>query len=145
MSSEENKEVVRGIEAAWDQNRLDDLDQYFAPGFAPGSGVAGLPRGLESAKMAHQMSMQTFPDRKVEIVDMIAEDDKVFVRTRLTGTNMGGAFWFGAPEPSDKKVDFESWSVYLLEDGKVVDHWGLNDALTAMVQLGGYTPPMPPS
>ena len=143
--SDANKRVVRSIEEAWDANKLDDLDRYFSPDFAQHSGVPGMPPGLGSAKMAHQMVMQAFPDRKMEIVDILAEGDKVFVRTRVTGTNRGGAFWLGAPEPNNRTIDFESWSVYQLRDGKVIDHWGLNDVFAAMIQLGALQPPMPPS
>ncbi|HMC09515.1 MAG TPA: ester cyclase [Actinomycetota bacterium] len=143
--SEANKQVVRSIEEAWDNNKLDELDRYFSPDFAQHSGVPGMPPGLSSAKMAHQMVMQAFPDRKMQILDIIGEGDKVFVRTRVTGHNKGGVAWLGAPEPNDRPIDFESWSVYALKGGKVIDHWGLNDAFTAMIQLGSLQPPMPPS
>jgi hypothetical protein len=32
---------------------------------------------------------------------------------------------------------FESWGIYRLKDGKVVEHFGINDALLLMMQLGG--------
>ena len=138
----DNKTIVRKIEEAWDRNDLGALDQYFAPNFQNPSGVPGLPQGLAGSKMAHQGTMKSFPDRKVEILDLIGEGDKVFVRTRVTGTNTGGAPILGAPQPNGKRIDFESWGVYQLRDGKVVSHWGINDGIRGMVQLGSLKPPM---
>ena len=86
-----NTEVIRAIEEAWGSNRLDDLDQHFAPGFDNSrSGTPGLPAGLAGAKRAHQGVMQSFPDRTQEILDVIADGDRVFVRSRVRGTNQGG-------------------------------------------------------
>ena len=124
---ETNKDTARKVEAAWDEGRIDDLDQYFSPDFKTNSGLPGMPPTLASAKQAGPMATQAFPDRKVEIRDILAEGDKVFLRTRVTGTNKGGAFWFNAPEPNGKQIDFESWIVYRFRDGKIVEAWGIND------------------
>ena len=139
----DNKEIVRQIEAAWDRNDLTALDPYFAPDFNNAqSGFPGLPAGLAGAKMAHAMAMAAFPDRKVKILDLIAEGDKVSVRTQITGTNTGGAAFLGAPQPNGAKIDFEAWGLYQLRDGMVVAHWGINDAVTGMMQVGALKPPM---
>jgi predicted ester cyclase len=136
-----NVNVVRAIEEAWDQGRLDDLDQYFAPGFNNAqSATQGLPAGLEGSKIAHQGVMQSFPDRKIEILDLVEGGDKVFVRNRVTGTNTGGFPPFGVPA-NGNPFDFEAWGVYQLADGKVVEHWGMNDAFLLGIQLGAIPAP----
>ena len=57
-------------------------------------------------------------------IDMIAEDDRVTIRTRVTGTNSGGAFWFGAPA-NDRNIDFRELSsvhdVMITEPQRVAD------------------------
>ena len=104
------------------------------------SGIPGLPGGLTGAKMAHQGVMQSFPDRNVEILDVFGDGDRVFIRTRVTGTNQGGFQAFGVG-PNGNPFDIESWSVYRFLDGKVVEHWGMNDALTLGMQLGAFPAP----
>lgn len=133
--SEQNKAIVRKIEEAWDAGRLDELDALFAPGFIARSGVPGMPPTLETAKMAHQMSLQSFPDRKTTIEDIIAEGDKVVVRVRMTGTNRGGVPWLGAPA-NGNPVDVQWISIYRLADGKVVEHEAQMDLIGLMQQLG---------
>lgn len=139
--SKDNTATVRAIEEAWGEGRLDDLDQHFADDFDNSrSGVPGLPVGLSGAKMAHQGVMQSFPDRKVEILELFGDEDLVFVRLRVTGSNQGGFPAFGVG-PNGNPFDIESWSVYRFRDGKVVQHWGMNDALMLGMQLGAFPAP----
>ena len=139
--AQDNAGVVRAVEEAWDQGKLNDLDQHFAEDFDNSrSAVPGLRPGLEGAKMAHQGVMQSFPDRKVEIVDVISEGDRVFVRTRVTGTNQGGFPLLGVPA-NGNPIQIEAASVYRLRDGKIVEHWGMNDGLMLAMQLGAFPPP----
>ncbi|MGH7775577.1 MAG: ester cyclase [Candidatus Dormibacterales bacterium] len=140
--SEANKDLVRRVEAAWRAGAVDDLDQHFAPGFVAHSNVPGLPAGLEGAKAAHATARSLLPDRESETLEMIAEGDRVFVRNRVTGTNPSGVPWIGA-EPNGRPYDFESWSVYTIRGGKVVEHVGLNDVWMFAVQTGAVKPPVP--
>jgi ketosteroid isomerase-like protein len=141
--SEANKDVVRRIEAAWKSGQTDDLDQYFAADFVARSNVPGMPAGLEGAKRAHAMTRQFLTDRRSEIVDLVAEGDKVLLRNRVSGTNSAGVPWIGA-QPNGKPYEFESWSLYTFRDGKVVEHVGLNDIWSFAIQTGAVQPPQPP-
>ena len=137
-----NADTVRKIEEAWDSGRLDELDQHFVPDFDNSASAApGVPLGLEGAKMVHQGVMQGFPDRKVEILDIAEEGDRVFVRTRVSGTNTGGFQLFNVPG-NGNAFQIDAWSLYRFNDeGKVVAHWGINDALSLGIQLGAFPAP----
>lgn len=140
--SDANKEIVRNIEEAWNAGRTDELDQYFADDFVARSNVPGMPAGLAGAKAAHGMVMQFLTDRKSEIIELIAEGDKVVLRNRVSGTNTNGVPWIGA-EANGQPYDFESWSVYTIRDGKVVEHVGLNDVWLFAIQAGAVKMPTP--
>jgi predicted ester cyclase len=86
------------------------------------------------------MSMGSFPDRRTEIVDIFSEGNKVCVRMHVTGTNEGGVPWIGAPA-NGNKVDFEWMSIYEVKNGKVTNHWGINDINMLMMQTGVWSPP----
>jgi predicted ester cyclase len=134
--SEENKEIVRRVEEVWASGDLDALDTYFSSDFDNSeSGVPGLPAGLEGAKIAHRMSMESFPDRVLHIDDLIAEGDRVVVRGHVTGTNQGGVLWVGA-EANGNPIDVMFISIYRLADGLIVQHWAQNDTMGLMQQLG---------
>jgi predicted ester cyclase len=85
--------------------------------------------------------MAAFPDRKVELLDIVGDGDRVVVRQRVTGTNTGGAPCLGRPEANGARIDFEMWSLYQLRDGRVLGHWGSSNGLTGMMQVGALKPP----
>ena len=133
-----NKETVRRVQEAWNQNRLDDLDQYFAPDFKANSNDPSGAPGLAGAKTAHGVMNQRMSDRNVQILELVEEGDKVVTRNRATGKHTGQP-WMGAPADG-KAYEIESWSIYRFRDGKIVEHWGLNDAMRLMMQIGGQLP-----
>ena len=134
-----NKETVRKVQAAWNDNRVDDLDQYFAPDFKANSNDPSGTPDLAGAKAAHAVMNKLMSDRKVQILELIEEGDKVLARNRATGKHTGGEAWMSAPADG-KTYDIESWSIYRFRDGKIVESWGLNDAFRLVMQLGGQLP-----
>jgi predicted ester cyclase len=143
MSAERNLETVRQIQAAWDESRLDDLDQYFSAEFDNSQNTPpGRQGGIAGAKAGAAFSAQAFSDRKVQTLEMFADADNVFVRNRVTGKNSGGVPWLGVPA-NGRSFDIESWSVYTFgPDGKVVRHIGLNDMMAMRRQLSEEPAPV---
>ena len=131
-----NVDVVRRIEAAWAESDLDALDDLIAADYTPHTpGSDQIPPGLQGAKMAHQQSMQAFPGRQNEVLDIFGEGDQVVAHVRMTGTNTGGLPWFGIPA-NDHKVDTDWITIYRLEGGRVVETWAQMDIPRMMMQLG---------
>ncbi len=133
MSAEENKALVRRYREAHNTNNLAALDGIVAANIISHSGLPGLPPGLEGGKMAHGIFMSAFPDGQTTTEDLVAEGDKVVERFSFRGTNTGS--FLGAP-PTGKQVASSGMSVFRIAGGKIVEHWGENDALGTMQQLG---------
>jgi steroid delta-isomerase-like uncharacterized protein len=129
------KDVVRRLEEAWQANDMAVVDQLLAPDLVSHDAPPGMPPGREGAKAAHQMAMTSFPDRSMTIEDVVAEGDRVSVRTTIRGTNNGGVPWLGVPA-NGKPVEIESISIYRVANGRIVEHWGQNDVGRLMMQLG---------
>jgi predicted ester cyclase len=138
---ERNKDIVRTVEQLWIDGKLHQLDQYFSPSDRSHDRPPFLPQGIAGAKMAHMAAMKSFPDRKLEIKDIFAEGDRVFVRSTFSATYMGGVPGIPAPEGGTPITDIETWSVYRLKDGKIVEHWGLNDGFAIAMQAGALEVP----
>ena len=64
---------------------------------------------------------------------MIAEGDKVVVRSTWSGTHKGELM--GIP-PTDKSVSFGVIDIIRIAGGKFVEHWGQTDEMGMMQQLG---------
>ena len=138
MTTEENKAVVRRYQDIYNANRLDELPEVLAPEFRPHTLMPGIPPSLEGYKMVQESVLAGFPDFHVAIEDLIAEDDKVVMRFLITGTHQGT--FMGAPA-TGVKIHVTGISIFRLAGGKIVEHWGEEDSLGWMQQLGALPKP----
>ncbi len=97
-----------------------------------------MPPGLDGTKQALTMWRAAFPDLTVTAEEMIAEGDKVAVRTVVRGTNSGE--FMGMPA-TGKQVTMTGIEILRIADGKVVERWGELDMMGMMQQLGVIPPP----
>ena len=74
-----------------------------------------------------------FPDLAVSDVDLIAEGDKVVMRHVTTGTHQGDFMGIAA---TGRRISVNEIHIVRLADGKIVEHWGVEDNLGMMQQLG---------
>ena len=133
MSIEENKTIVRRYQKAYNTNNLDDLDELVADDLITHALMPGMPPGLEGGKQIHRMTIAAIPDLDTAIEDLIAEGDKVVMRFTATGTFKNE--FIGLP-PTGKLITFTGISIFRLAGGKIVEHWGQEDELGLMRQLG---------
>jgi len=74
-----------------------------------------------------------FPDYHVELQDLIAEGDRVVARQRITGTNVGALL--GIP-PTGRPICVDGIDIVRVDDGRIVEHWGMADGQAMARQLG---------
>lgn len=130
-----NKEVIRRVEAAWEADDFETLQDLFASDMTTNASVPYLPEGFEGWKAAHRQMRAAVPDRVVTIEDILAEGDRVVIRCRLRGTNVGGFPWAGAAG-NGRRIDMQWISIYTVRDGRVADHFAINDMATLTHQVG---------
>ncbi|UCG69213.1 MAG: ester cyclase [Thermoplasmata archaeon] len=143
MSAEENKAIInRLFEEIWKKKNLKAADELVAMDAVDHNPMApGLPQGLEGSKKGWSMVHSAFPDIDVTIKDQIADEGKVVSRATMQGIHKGE--FMGIP-PTGKKVTAEVIDIVRIEEGKIVERWGLVDMLDVMQQLGIVPPPPPP-
>jgi steroid delta-isomerase-like uncharacterized protein len=133
MSTEENKEIVRQYQEAYNTANYDALDEVVAVDVLTPNMIASMPRGLAGAKLVHQKTVTGMPDYHTAIEDLIAEGDKVAARVRITGTHTGD--FYGIP-PTGKHIDLSGIYIVRIADGKIVEHWGEENGSEVLRQLG---------
>ena len=131
--SEENKALFRRITDAFSMGDLSAFDELVAPQYIEHNPAPGQESGPEGLKQIAAMFRTAFPDMQVTIEDLIAEGDKVVGRITTRGTHKGE--FLGAP-PTNQVVDMQEIHIVRFSDGKMVEHWGLEDSLGLMQQLG---------
>ena len=133
MSIEENKNLVRRYQDIYNSNNLDDLLEVVSEDLLTPRIMAGVPHGIEGAKAAHRIMLEGCPDYHTEIEDLFAEGDKVAARLMITGTHTG--VLMGVP-PTGKFISFTGMYIARIANGKIVEHWGEEDAVSLLSQLG---------
>ena len=87
MSLEENKAIIHSLYEAFNKHNPDLLDEIMSPDFVDAPNTPFELRGLESVKQYYADVYRGFPDLHLTIEDIIAEGDKVWIRTTMTGTH----------------------------------------------------------
>jgi hypothetical protein len=133
MSLEENKNIVRRYQEIYNSNELEALTEVVSENLLTPKIMPGFGEGLEGGRNIHKTTLIGMPDWYTEIDDLIAEDDKVVARVTMTGTHTGN--FYGIPA-TGKRVEFTGIYVVRIANGKIVEHWGEEDAVSLLTQLG---------
>jgi steroid delta-isomerase-like uncharacterized protein len=82
---------------------------------------------------------RAFPDFKMEILDVIAGEEKVAVRWRAVGTFNGSANFEGLA-PNGSSVDVQGCDVLTVHDGRIQHNDAYMNGAEMMRQLGALPP-----
>lgn len=76
---------------------------------------------------------ESFPGFSITIDDLVVGDDLVATRVTWRGTHLGE---FQGIPPTGRAFEVMGMHFDRLADGKIVEHWGLFDAVGLLQQLG---------
>ena len=134
MSTEENKILVHRFNDEYiNAGNLAAADELVAVDIVDHTSPPGLTHGRESHKKVVALFHTAFPDVRWTLEDVIAEGDKVAVRLTMRGTHQGE--FFGIP-PTGKQVTVSGIHIVRIANGRIAEHWGTNDDLGFLRQLG---------
>ncbi len=130
-----NKQLVRRlIEEGFNAGNLDAVDELVSPDVVTHSPIIlDAPTGADSIRGGIEMIRRSFPDLHVEILDMLAEGDRVAVFMRMSGTNSGDYRRGGA---TNRRGSLRAFLIWRVADGRLVESWGLADRFEFLQQLG---------
>lgn len=123
MTVEQNKLLIqRLVEEAVNQGHPDVLAEVADGEFA------------RAARQWVGPFREAFPDFSMEIVDLVAEEEKVAAHFRCSGTHLGE--WMGRPPSGRRFQDVDEIYIFRVRNGKLTDAIGVEDNLSRMRQLG---------
>lgn len=125
--------VKRFFEEVWNKGNLGIVDEILSPNFKDYNQPPGTPRGLRGYKSNVTAFRSAFPDINYTLDQIIAEGDLVAIRLTGHGTQQGS--FMGIP-PTGKKVSFGGMTYVRIQDGKVIERWGISDIPALLQQLG---------
>jgi predicted ester cyclase len=92
------------------------------------------PPGREHIRAFLEATLAVWPDLRLEVAQVVAEDDWVMGRCIATATHTTAVM--GAP-PTGKQVVTTFWDLHRFDAaGLIVQTWNLTDTLSLMHQLG---------
>ena len=145
--TERNRDVVRRHLELLNRGDWRQAAEMFAPDVRHHLGTwrqgsEGIVHGQKTLTDNLEDIFRTFPDWKMEIVEMVAEGESVVVRCRVSGTHQGvgakrinGGFLVSVP-PTGKRFEVQHIHWYKIRDGKITDHFTSRDDLGMTQQLG---------
>lgn len=124
------KALIKKVVDATNNRKPEILDQCYEPTFTYHN--ESDPVGVEAdMMMIYDGAIESSPDLKATIEDMIAEKDKVAVRMIYEGTNA----------KYHKKFKMVIHWIAKIEKGKIVEVWNVSDIQGMRDQLGFKTTP----
>jgi len=118
-----NKATVRRlVEEVLNGGQLEVIEELYAPELAA------------AAREWITPFRASFPDVRMDIIDLIAEGDMVAGHFTCSATHTGT--WLGHPPTGRRFENIDEIGIYRLRDGKIVHAWTLEDNLTRLNQLG---------
>jgi predicted SnoaL-like aldol condensation-catalyzing enzyme len=138
---EANKRLYREtLETLVNKRQPEAADRFFTEQFIEHN--PNLPQGLAGRKQFVAALLAGFSDYHGEIQEILAEGDKVVVRTLWTGTQDGP--FLGRPATGNK-VRFTTADFFRVENGKLAEHWDVVDSLPRAISLGLVEAPKAPA
>lgn len=135
---EKNQHLVERWFHMLNTGDLAIAEEILAAGFVNHDPNRPTVTDFDSYKVWVVENRTAFPDFRVEVQDMVTEEDKVASRWTVTGTNKGS--FQGAP-PTGVQMTVTGMNIHRLEGGKIEETWWSYDMLGMMQQLG-VIPPM---
>ena len=130
MSTETNKALIRRIfDEAFNQKKLAIIDEIFSPTFVDLSTPNQL-QGPQGVKYYFTTIHTCFPDMQISIEDLLAEGNKVAIRTIWQGTHTGE---YESIPPTGKQVMRSMIQIFTIENGKIQEEW--NEGVSLQEQI----------
>jgi len=128
----DNKTLTRNFYEALTAGRLTVIDELVSETFIEHEEIPTDADGREGLREMFEGLQVAFSDFAMNIEDMVAEGDKVFVRATMQGIQR--AEFLGIPSQG-KPMLVPVADVLRFEDGRIVEHWGVMDTGQMMQQL----------
>jgi len=117
---------------------IDVIDDVVAPDFVDNDPAPDQGPGIDGFKRFWTSLRSAFPDFRVEVDAMVADEDSVAIAYRATGTHQGDFVGFAA---TGSPIDIRGVQVTRFRDAMMVERWGSSDQLTLLQQIGAKSLP----
>jgi len=129
------KELIRDLHKIWNFNLISEIPNIYAHDCVVHWSKGNKPStslGHDGIRKAIEETLKSFPDWCEEVIEIIAENDKVVTRYVSTGTHLGT---YQGIVATGKKIKVDEISLFRLTENKVAEQWCFVDDLALIGQL----------
>jgi steroid delta-isomerase-like uncharacterized protein len=138
MSKEANIETTKKMGEAVNSGHLDKLNQFFAAGVKDHDPAPDQGSGPEGFIKFFTQFRNAFPDLKIAVEHLTADDDSVAIAYTITGTQDGP---FQGIPPTGKKIKARGVQIAKFNsEAKIIERWGSSDEAGILQQIGVLKP-----
>jgi steroid delta-isomerase-like uncharacterized protein len=109
------------------------IDELCAENFVDHDPLPGTGPDRQGIHDFVKLIRSAFPDLETTVDEIIAEGDRIAVRSTFRGTHEGD--FMGIPA-TGKKVEVSNYDFVRFENDQAAEHWGTIDSAALMEQLG---------
>ena len=134
-----NKEFVREfIDRVFNEHNAKATGDYFSPDVRWHGGTLGTIEGSDAMTDFYGALFTALPDVHATTLDVVADEDTVWCRFVIEGTNESSLFGFPA---TGKTVRWDEIDTYRVANGKITEEWSSPDVTSILYQIRAYAPP----
>ena len=133
MSKQANIETQTKFGDAINSGKLETMHDLVSENCVDHDPAPGQVDGPEGYIKFFTTMRTAFPDMKVTVEHMVADDDSIAFAYTLTGTHQGDVNGVSA---TGKAIEARGLQISKFENGKMVERWGSSDELGILKQLG---------
>jgi steroid delta-isomerase-like uncharacterized protein len=137
MDTQQAIELVERYHEATNTGNLDELDNLFAKDFINVAAGFDPVNSLEDMKKLIRELLDAFPDWRVTVNDIFAQDNKVVVRWSLKGTHL--APYRDIPA-TGLTITAEGIHIDYINNGKIAKRWAYNNFAALFTKLKAHDP-----
>ncbi len=124
--------IHRFLQEVFDRRNANATADSCAKGYVWHGGHLGEAHSLQDYQAVITSFFVGFPDLELEVLDTIAEGDRVVVRFAMNGTHLGP---FKGISPTYTRVSGAGTSTFRIADGRIAEEWWQGDLLALLRQL----------
>jgi len=131
-----HKEIVRKFyDAIWNNADKAVIPDLLTEDFLFRGSLGLMQRGHSGFANFMDQIRAALGEYRCDIIDMAAENDKVFARMLYSGIHRGDLFGYAA---THAKIKWDGVAVFTFSDGKISELWVLWDVNDVMKQLARF-------
>ena len=138
MSQEANIATAKRMGEAINKGNLEEFHDIFAPGVVDHDPAPDQGKGPEGFITFFTEFRTAFPDLKIAVEHMVADEDNVAIAYTVTGTQKGP---FQGIPATGKSIKARGMQIAKFDsDARIKERWGSSDEVGILQQIGATKP-----